>query len=172
MIMIEIAKWLVPILCRNPGFDIDHTSLVFHDKTIIQEWISLISPKRWSPPGWSWPPTTWRCSTPSSRASASSEPSSCMKSLTQEFTSSADGFKKLVRRMSKNYKVSKKQRINLIYLYVIAEFVALLDEVLNIFNILGTTSPFEQMVHKKSSYLRKSCKEMLAIRFFWINKFN
>ena len=29
MIMIEIAKWLVPILCRGPGINIDHTTLVF-----------------------------------------------------------------------------------------------------------------------------------------------
>ena len=30
--MIEIAKWLVPIICRGPGIDIIHTSLVFHNK--------------------------------------------------------------------------------------------------------------------------------------------
>ena len=37
MIMIEIAKWLVPILCRGPGIDIIYTSLVFQNKIIIQE---------------------------------------------------------------------------------------------------------------------------------------
>ena len=69
--------------------------------------------------------------------------------------------------MSKNYKVKAKSNKQFsIYLYFCAEFINLLDEVLNIFNILGTSSRFEQMVHNKSSYLRKSCKEMLSTRFF------
>ena len=49
--------------------------------------------------------------------------------------------------------------------YVFTEFVELLDEVLNIFNILGTSSPFEKMIHAKSNYLRKSCKEMSTLGF-------
>ena len=47
--------------------------------------------------------------------------------------------------------------------FIFTEFVELLDEVLNIFNILGTSSPFEKMIHTKSSYLRKPCKEMATL---------
>ena len=46
-----------------------------------------------------------------------------------------------------------------------SEFVNVLDEVVNIFNVLGTSSPFEKMIHAKSSQLRKACKEMSTLGF-------
>ena len=37
--------------------------------------------------------------------------------------------------------------------------VDLLDEFLNIFNMLGTSTPLEKNIHVKASYLRKACKD-------------
>ena len=48
---------------------------------------------------------------------------------------------------------------------IFLDFVDLLDEVLNIFNMLGTSTPLEKNINIKASYLRKACKEMSTLGF-------
>ena len=70
--------------------------------------------------------------------------------------------KQILKSCTVNVRVNKCHNADQV---IFSEFVNVLDAVVNIFNVLGTSSPFEKMIHAKSSQLRKACKEMSTLGF-------
>ena len=48
-------------------------------------------------------------------------------------------------------------------IYCLIDFARKLEEVINIFTVMGATSPFEKMIVAKSGQLKRICVEMSTL---------
>ena len=149
MVMIDIAKWLVPVLCRGPGLSFPHFPLD-QVQTKLRLATNYLAVLEIVEPGLS-----------KFRAKYLFEMiDTKMFLLSKEFNEG-----KLAPHLFKGELAGDEASVNggSALSFSISAFTPKLNDVIEILTLMGVTSPFEQMILTKSSQLRNICKEFISL---------
>ena len=147
MVMVEIAKWCVPILCRGPGLGFSHFPMALVT-TKLELAINYVRVLEILEPGLS-----------KFRAKF------LFEMIDTKMFLFCEKFKReqTVDQSEVKGKLIKTLRESQILILSFPEYIDKLDDVINIFKMMGTVTAFEKLIFAKSTQLRRVCNEMTML---------